>query len=233
MTHPLNEWFDKVYCINLAERPDKREIMERKFDKLGIEVEWFTAVKYDFAPRIVPALVEKNVSHFNVQHPYEIGAALSHYTVLKKALLEGHDQVFVFEDDVLFDKKFNEKVGKYLETAPEDANMLMFYSFMYEMLPQHQRMNSRWMRSYRAWSLMAYGMDSHMIKEYIKRQDAFFTMSDMVTYKMQDEGFNVYSTIPSICLPDSTIRSNIRGDNKNYQNTPTITNLGVSDDNYE
>lgn len=84
MSHILNDWFDKVYCINLAERPDKRQKMEARFQKLGIEVEWFTAVTYGFANRIVPPLVDHKVCHFNKQHPNEFGAALSHYTVIKK-----------------------------------------------------------------------------------------------------------------------------------------------------
>ena len=37
--HRLNKEFDKIVCINLAERKDKREDMQKKFDNLGIEVE--------------------------------------------------------------------------------------------------------------------------------------------------------------------------------------------------
>ncbi len=238
--HILNDYFDKVYCINLAERPDKRKKMEERFHKLGIEVEWFTPVTFGFAPKIVPTLVKANVAHFNIQHPNEIGAALSHYTVIKRAFLEGHDQIFVFEDDAKFDTMFNDKIGKYLDSAPGDANMLMFYSYMYEFLPQNKKMNSRWMTAFRAWSLMAYGMDRIMMKAYIKEQDNHLSISDHATFKLQEnKDLHIYSSMPSICIPDTQIASNIRK-KMNYDGigtltdgTVSITNLGVSNKNYE
>lgn len=231
--HPLNRFFDKIYCINLAERPDKREKMQKKFDKLGIEVEWFTAVKYDFAPRIVPAMINAGVAKFNPAMPYEFGAAMSHYTVIKKAFLEGHAQVLIFEDDVMFDKKFNDKIQKYLDTVPKDANIMLFYSFMYNLLPQNTRVNARWMKSYKSWSVMAYGIDSRAMEYYIKVQDNYFTQSDGVTYAMQeDDRWNIYSAVPSICIPDAEMGSEIRV-TQNYKTNPTVTNLGVPDENYE
>lgn len=232
--HPLNNFFDRVYCINLAERSDKKKKMQKKFDKLGIEVEWYTAVKYNFIPKIVPTIIKEKVGYFNSNQIYEFGAALSHYSVIKKALIEGYAQIFVFEDDVLFDKKFNDKIQKYLDTIPNQAHMIMLYSFIYNLLPENKKINSRWMKSFKAWSLMAYGMEYKMMEEYIKSQDKFFTISDLVTFRMQENPiFNIYSAIPSICIPDTVMGSNIRGDNMNYLSKPSITNLGISNDNYE
>jgi GR25 family glycosyltransferase involved in LPS biosynthesis len=231
--HPLNFYFDKIYCINLAERPDKREKMEKRLYDLGIDVEWFTAVKYDFAPKIVAPIVDSKNGMFNKAQPYEFGAAMSHYTVIKKAYLEGHNQVFIFEDDALFDKKFNTKIKKYLDTVPTDTNIMLLYSFIYDLLPEHTRINARWMKAYKAWSVMAYGIDRKAMEYYIKSQDKFFTQSDGVTYKMQeDPQWKIYSAMPSICVPDSDIGSNIRN-TQNYKTHPTVTNMGVSNENYE
>jgi GR25 family glycosyltransferase involved in LPS biosynthesis len=232
--HRLNKDFDKVVCINLVNRLDKKIKMQAKLDKLGIEVEWFTAVQYGFIPNIVKPLNDSGKAHFNLTQPYEIGAALSHYTVIKQALEEGVEKLFVFEDDVRFRKNFNEELDKYLNKAPEDWELLLLYSFMYEILPGNIRVNSKWIRSHRAWSLMSYGMKKSFMKEYIKRQDQFFTLSDSVTYKMQENSpFNIYSAVPTLCIPDTYLGSNIRGENMNYQYNPTIINLGFSDENYE
>ena len=54
--HRLNKEFDSIICINLAERPDKREKMQKKFEDLEIEVDWFTAVQYGFIPKILRKL---------------------------------------------------------------------------------------------------------------------------------------------------------------------------------
>ena len=232
--HRLNKEFDKVVCINLAERKDKREIMETKFEKLGIEVEWFTAVKYGFVPKIIDPIVDSKVGKFNKNQPFEIGAALSHYHVIKQALIEGCNRIFVFEDDILFHKNFNEKINSYLEDLPENWDMILFYSFMYHLLPENKRISKRWIRSFRSWSLMSYGMKREVMNEYIKRQDLFFTISDAVSYKMQeDSNFNIYSAIPALCIPATELGSDIRGQNLNYQYNNTVINTGYKNDHYE
>lgn len=230
----LNQKFDKIVCINLAERPDKKKKMQAKFDQLEIEVEWFTTVQYGFIPKIIKPIIDFKVGHFNLHQPYEIGAALSHYTVLKQAILEGCNSIFIFEDDAKFHINFNDKIDKYLNDLPDHWDMIMLYSFMYQLLPENKRIKARWMTSYRAWSLMSYGIKRNLMEEYIKRQDNFFTISDAVTYNLQHEGnFKIYSAVPALCIPETELGSNIRGQSMNYKNTPTITNLGYSDENYK
>lgn len=232
--HRLNKEFDKVICINLAERKDKREKMEKKFEKLGIEVEWFTAVQYGFIPKIINPIVDSKAGHFNKHQPFEIGAALSHYHVIKQALLEGCEDIFVFEDDVLLHKDFNKKLDNYLDDLSDHWDMILFYSFMYHLLSENKRISKRWMRSYRSWSLMSYGMKREFMKEYVARQDKFFTISDAVTYQMQEDSkFNIYSAVPALCIPATELGSNIRGDSMNYEYNPTATNIGYGKDHYE
>ena len=231
--HRINSEFDKVVCINLVERKDKKEKIQKRFDNLGIEVEWHTAVKYGFIPRIVP-FINNNEQHFNPRQPFEMGCALSHYHVVKQALEEGAERLFVFEDDALFHKEFNKKFNSYFNTLPKDWDQFLLYSFMYEWLPKNTRVNARWVKSYRSWSLMSHGIKKNMMKGYIVRQDAFFTISDKVTFDMQEENvWNIYSAIPSLCLPDSKMGSNIRGENMNYATNPTVTNWGIPNENYE
>ncbi len=230
----LNKEFDKVVCINLSERKDKREKMEKKFEELGIEVEWYTAVQYGFIPKIIDPIVDSRAGHFNKTQPYEIGAAISHYHVIKQALLEGCENIFVFEDDVKFHTGFSEKLDSYMDDLPDHWDMILFYSFMYHLMPENIRVSKKWMRSFRSWSLMAYGMKKDIMEEYIKRQDKFFTIADSVTYKMQeDSDFKIYSAVPALCIPETELGSNIRGVNMNYASNPTITNLGYGEDHYE
>ena len=47
---------------------------------------------------------------------------------------EGCENIFVFEDDAKFHKGFNERVDKYLNELPTDWDMILFYSFMYQLL---------------------------------------------------------------------------------------------------
>ena len=232
MAHLLNKEFDKVYCINLIERKDKKDKMQKKFDDLGIEVEWFTTVKYGFIPNIVKPINDSKKGFFNETQPYEIGAALAHFTIIKKALLEGYNKIFVFEDDIKFHSNFNSKLEKYFEDLPSNWDFILLYSFMYNFLPENIRVSKRWIKSYKAWSLMSYGMNKKAMEEYIKRQENFFTIADQVTYQMQDDkSFNIYSAIPTLCIPDTELGSNIRTQ-LNYKSNPTVLNMGYDDNNY-
>lgn len=231
--HLLNERFDKVVCINLIDRKDKRDKLERSFEQIGLNVEWFNAVKYEFLPNLVEAMNVSGKAHFNKLQPYEIGAALSHYHVLKQALSEGAKNIFVFEDDALFHKDFNAKLEKYWSNLPSDWDMISLYSFMYSLAPQNIRISNRWIKSYKSWSLLAYGMKEAVMKDYINRQNSFFTIADMVTFQMQETTkFNMYTATPALCVPSTTLRSDIRTQ-MNYKDSPTITNIGYSNDNYE
>jgi len=234
MAHLLNETFDKVVCINLVERTDKKQILQEKFDKLGIVVEWYTAVKFDFLPSLIHPIVDSRLAHFNKTQPYEIGAALSHYHVIKQAMCEGAKNIFIFEDDILFQKNFNDRLDSYWKLLPDDWDMLMFYSFMYHILPENIRISNKWIKSFKSWSLMAYGMGHKAMVEYLVRQNAFFTIADKVSFDMQeDKNLKIYSAAPTLCIPNPGLVSNIRGQNMNYKNNPTVLNLGFSDSNYE
>jgi len=231
----LNKIFDRVICINLVNRQDKKTKMKERFDRLGIEVEWFKAVEYGFASQVINSLppIRNDFIRFNPNNPNEFGAAISHYTVIKTAFLEGVEKIFVFEDDVLFRKDFNDKFDKYYNSLPSDWDMIMLYSFMYKIQPQNIRVNARWIKSYDSWSLMSYGMNRKAMERYISDQDNLFQIADRVSFKMQGKDLNIYSAIPTLCIPDKNMGSNIRGNNMNYVTNNTILNMGFSNDNYE
>ena len=233
--HLINEKFEEVVCINLANRPDKREHMRNKFDKLGIGIEWFTAVQYGFAEEVVKSLnpTVNDFPRFNTKHPNEFGASMSHYTVIKTALETGVEKLFVFEDDVMFRKDFNTQFEKYYNTLPQNWDMFLLYSFMYKLQPQNVRVNSRWIKSYDAWSLMSYGINRKAMEQYIKDQDKMFQIADRASFKMQGKNLNIYSAVPTLCIPNQKLGSNIRGDNMNYVATNTVLNMGYSNENFK
>jgi GR25 family glycosyltransferase involved in LPS biosynthesis len=232
--HRLNKEFDKVITVNLLERRDKRDKMQARLDQLGIETEWFSAVQYGFAPSIVPAMVKAGVAHFTDQYPHEFGASMSHYTVIKTAYLENVKKLFVFEDDALFRKDFNEQFDKYMDKVPDNWDMIMLYSFMFQILPQNLRVNSRWIKSYKAWSHMAFGMNRNMMKAYIDFMDKKFMIADHSTYMLQEtSNLNIYSAVPTLCIPNAKMGSNIRGEQLNYVQHNTAINMGINNDIYE
>ena len=83
-------FFDRIVCINLKERNDRREIAEKRFQELGIPVEFYLA---DRDPE-----------------SGERGCYNSHMTVIKKAYHDNLNNVLIFEDDVCPTKSFSEKI---------------------------------------------------------------------------------------------------------------------------
>ncbi len=98
----VNDYFDKVYLINLDRRKDRMERMEKRLSSLGIE--------YDRVPAIDAtqngitanqALIETNINIF----------AISVYKKFKKIL--------VLEDDCLFHKDFLELFSLQVKKVPD------------------------------------------------------------------------------------------------------------------
>jgi len=79
------DFFDKIYCIALAERVDRRRQAEIQFKKVGLSarVEYYIARKH-------PRDAEEGI--FN-----------SHLACIKKGLEAGANRIAVFEDDVRFE----------------------------------------------------------------------------------------------------------------------------------
>jgi hypothetical protein len=80
------DFFDRIYCISLEERADRRQAAAASFATVGLikKVE-FVLVK---------------------PHPFNIeqGMYESHMTCLRKGLEAGAERIIVFEDDVIFDR---------------------------------------------------------------------------------------------------------------------------------
>jgi GR25 family glycosyltransferase involved in LPS biosynthesis len=211
------------------EREDKKFIIEQKFKDLNIDVEFFRPVKFNFIKIILEKFAHGPNSSFSLATPYEFGASLSHYQVIKTALLEGRESLFIFEDDVMFDKNFDNRLTRSFSELPQGWNMIMLYGFAYN-LDGCLRVNSKWIKPKNFWSAMAYGMDRKAMEEYIKMADKFCSVADLPTKDMQ-ETLNVYCSVPSLCIPDIKFGSDIRV-NMNYATTKTVINLGYGDENY-
>jgi hypothetical protein len=64
--------------------------------------------------------------------------------------------------------------------------------------------------------------------------DKMFQIADRASFKMQGKNdMNIYSAVPTLCIPNQNLGSNIRGDNMNYVTTNTILNMGFDNKNYE
>jgi len=104
------DFFDRLYCISLQEREDRRKSALKEFSKVGL------------ADRVEFVIGER--------HPYDIeqGVYESHMMCLRKGLEAGARNIVVFEDDVEFDRFDPERLRsctEFLRQHPEWKVLLL------------------------------------------------------------------------------------------------------------
>jgi len=82
--HPGWDYFDRVYCISLKERSDRRREAQRQFDAVGL------------GDRVEFVQVERHAAN-SEQGIYE-----SHQDCIARGLAQEAETILVFEDDILF-----------------------------------------------------------------------------------------------------------------------------------
>jgi GR25 family glycosyltransferase involved in LPS biosynthesis len=239
MSSLINERYDKVVCINLKERPNKYAFMKERFDRHGIEVQWYHPVILNYSKHFVDAYAdkyndyEKHIVLFNKHFPNEFGTMTTHYYVIKTALLEGVNNLFVFEDDCCFHKDWNELLPKYLNTIPEDADGILLYSFMKQLEPQNVRVKPRWTKGFASWSFVGYGMNRRAMQGYVDLIDRMPMIADRGSWEMMTHGgYNFYICTPPLVIPSKEFTSDIRGENKNYETNQSIFLMGINREDY-
>lgn len=80
------DFFDKIYCISLEERADRREAASAQFARVGL------------LDRVEFVIVKRH------PHNCEEGIYDSHMTCIKKGIQSGAGAIVVFEDDIHFER---------------------------------------------------------------------------------------------------------------------------------
>ena len=102
--HNVWDFFDRLYCISLRGREDRRQSAFREFSKVGL------------ADRVEFFIVDR------VSNDFEREVYESHMLCMQKGLEAGANNIVIFEDDVEFDRFNPERLKKctgFLRQRPE------------------------------------------------------------------------------------------------------------------
>jgi GR25 family glycosyltransferase involved in LPS biosynthesis len=106
-----NPWdaFERIYCISLAQRPDRLESAKSQFGRVGL------TGKVEFI------IVDK--------HPTdsERGIFESHIACLRAGLAAGADKILVFEDDIVFTRFSPERLKRAAAFMQSEPNWRLFF----------------------------------------------------------------------------------------------------------
>lgn len=166
------DFFDRIYCISLEERADRRQAAATSFAQVGLtgKVE-FVLVK---------------------PHPFNIeqGMYESHMTCLRKGLEAGAESILVFEDDVIFDhfeaEHFNQ-CTQFLAEHPDWKVLLLG-----ALIRSSRKTNNPFIQKVRYQSLAhAYALNRHYA-ETLAYQPWQGIVIDTIFRPLQDDLYAVY-----------------------------------------
>lgn len=111
----LNEYFDKIYCINLDRRPDRWGECQKIFTSMNIDVERFSACDGQLLD-----------TGYGKVYNGELGGSITHTRVLRKIKEEGYNKVLILEDDIEFCEDFEFNFNKSIKDLPDDWDLFFF-----------------------------------------------------------------------------------------------------------
>ena len=114
----VNEYFDKVFLINLKTQTEKLELSKKHLSKYNIEFEVYEALNCVVGiPEDHP---NKPVVGFLTNKPGAFGCLMSHLGVVKIAKERGYKRILVLEDDVVLSKDFLTLFSEKVKDVPDD-----------------------------------------------------------------------------------------------------------------
>jgi GR25 family glycosyltransferase involved in LPS biosynthesis len=179
---PINQYFDKVFCINLDRRPDKWAESSEEFARIGLEVERVSGVD---GQTLKPA---GNIT------PGEMGCSLSHSGILKRMVENNWSKILVLEDDAVFIPNVQEYFAANLSSIPAEWDMLYFGGNHLNVPIPINPIISKITRTY---TTSHYGITLNLAKSVIARVEAFKNQVD-VAYSEVQASSRSYTFNPAI-----------------------------------
>lgn len=119
----------KMFCITLKDTPRRKEYAENHFKQHGVEVEMFEGInnKKFGLTTIIPYMDDypdwkpgDSLPKYMYITGGHIGCILSHFMLWKTLQYLPYDEFLIFEDDVILDENFLEKLKSYKSQLPDD-----------------------------------------------------------------------------------------------------------------
>lgn len=118
-----------AYCINLKQRPDRKEAVWKEFKKHNLHVDLWEATCWKDV--IVP---DDSIKRHEYNASGILACAMSHVALIKHAKELNLDYITIFEDDIVLSDNFAEKI-QYIESVPDNWDMFYLGCHSYVKIP--------------------------------------------------------------------------------------------------
>jgi len=204
----INEFFDKVYLINLPSATDRLSAATENCEKVGIEFEIIPAISGSSEEVII------NTPEHTGWNRNAAALGLTTLNIIKDAKEKGYKNIFIMEDDVDFiNFNFNKILAKALKGLPADWDF--FHLNVANEFP------SKWVstclvRLGGAWCCQAYGINASVYDKYISELEKFERPIDEITMNLHKLREKSFATSPSIVIHHEGNYSTLREDIVDY-----------------
>lgn len=204
----IQDFFDKVYVINLETSTDRLELITEKAQRAGVEFERWEAVPGS-SDRV--SFNEEDKTEGWNENAY--GLTLTTIDILEDAKQKGYNNVFILEDDANFTTNLNNVLSKIMRKIPEDWDFIHLNA-NHQKRPDHIAPVTT--KITRAICCQAYGISSNMYDIYLDRLKTFSKPIDEHTADLHEERGNSYAPSANIVYHVSNLESTIREEIVNY-----------------
>jgi len=133
----INDYFDKIYLINLDRRKDRMEAVTKELEAAKIK-NYKRVSAVDFPVEDIKKFPKKLYRNFHLHAIKEedkeefekkyiaasIGVRKSHLSCIKDAKKNGFDKILILEDDVVISLAANNRFKDYVSNTPDDWDVL-------------------------------------------------------------------------------------------------------------
>ena len=124
----INQYFDKIYVINLKRRKDRLQKLLPRLIKNGItNYQIFEAVDGSKHPGY--SYYQRKFSFFDSHGAF--GILLTAYQIILDAIKNKYKRILLFEDDVVFHKNFQVEFANKVRYIPNNWKLLYFGTSMH------------------------------------------------------------------------------------------------------
>lgn len=118
----MSESLPKMFCLTLKDTPKRKEYAKQHFEKNNLDVEFFDGINgAKFGLRTIIPFKDDNPDGPDwFITPGRIGCLLSHYMLWQTLWHLPHEEIIIFEDDIVLCENFQERFFQAKSQLPND-----------------------------------------------------------------------------------------------------------------
>ena len=210
----VNDFFDKVYLINLKRRPDKLKTSTDLLNKLGIEFKLFEAIDFcDGIPADYPVQPIHD-SFLAKSKPGAFGCFMSHIEIIKDAKANKYNKILIFEDDVAAEENFVSLFSQKVKDLPDDWKLFYLGASGHTGVPK-KRITDNISQTFESFTTGSYGVHSSIYDTILEEEKTPCKPIDLFYVRCIQNVNPCYVVTPTIMWQAAGF-SDIAQANRNY-----------------